>query len=64
MTSQAGSKTRIGSDPVSELLRQMRIPRTRENWIKMAHMGKPPEDWGVDHEMDLPADLRKPLHQL
>ena len=30
------------------------IPVTRENWINLAYMGHPPEEWTYEHEMELP----------
>lgn len=63
MTTREASTTRAGTDPVSKLLLKLKIPRTRENWIKMQHMGSPPADWGVEHEMELPADLRQKVHR-
>ena len=62
MTSREALKTPTGTDPVSKLLAKAKIPRTRENWIKLAYMGSPPADWGIEHEMELPADLRRKIH--
>jgi hypothetical protein len=34
------------------------LPLTREKWISMAYLGRPPKPWTAEHEGEVPAPLR------
>jgi hypothetical protein len=37
-------------------------PLTREQWIISAYLGHPPHPWTSEHEAEVPAPFRRPLH--
>jgi hypothetical protein len=45
-------------DVVLELLHELKMPVTRENYLKIAYLGDPPEEWGAELEAELPEELR------
>jgi hypothetical protein len=54
------SMTQAGStetDPVIRILKENGIPVTREEYLKVAHMGNPPP-WHPELEADLPEHLQ------
>jgi hypothetical protein len=48
---------------VVKLLKRANIPVTRENYINLAYVGQPPEEWTVENEMELPEQLRLPQYR-
>ena len=52
----------IGSSPVLKRMVEAGIPLTRENFIDLNWLGKPPEEWTAEHEADLPEMFRRGEH--
>jgi hypothetical protein len=40
------------------LMNRVGIPVTRDNYLTIAYLGDPPEEWGAELEMELPPRLR------
>jgi hypothetical protein len=38
------------------------LPLTREQWIRMAYLGHPPQPWTTEHEEEVPEPFQRPLH--
>lgn len=45
-------------DDVTEWLKSNGEPVTRENYIDLAYLGKPPKPWTAELEAGLPPELR------
>jgi hypothetical protein len=45
--------------PLEQTMIRFGIPVTRENWIKIAYSGHPPEDWTRELESELPEHLQR-----
>ena len=51
--------TQLESDNfVIQAMKLYGIPITRENYIKLAYIGEPPEEWGAELEAELPEALQ------
>jgi hypothetical protein len=48
------------NDPTLAYMFNKGIPLTRERWIKLNWLCDPPQPWGVEHEMEVPAPWRDP----
>jgi hypothetical protein len=62
MNTRAESSRRSGMggrDGVLALLKRHGIPVTRENYLHLAYMGQPPEEWTAEHEAELPMELQR-----
>ena len=51
---QAASARQTGTSPTEAALKYYRIPATRENFLNLAYLGKPPEELGAEEEAMLP----------
>jgi hypothetical protein len=49
----------VSTDPVIVLLKQMDLPVTRQNYLRVAYLGEVPDEFGPELEMELPEELRK-----
>jgi len=45
-------------DPLLNTMRHQGIPITRENYLMLAFMGRPPTELHPEHEAELPAELQ------
>lgn len=45
-------------DSYDKILRQLGLPRTRENYLFVMYDGKMPDEWDEEAEAQLPEDLR------
>lgn len=45
-------------DSYDVVLRELGLPRTRENYLFVMYDGNLPEDWDAEAEEQLPPDLR------
>jgi hypothetical protein len=43
---------------VLDLMREAKIPITRENYISLNYMGEIPQPWTAEHEHELPRELQ------
>ena len=57
-TKQAESRSRSGNNPVIEKLRELGLPVTRENYLKLEY-GKDVPEMTAELEAELPATLRR-----
>jgi integrase len=46
-----------GDDPVLALMRHFNLPVTRDDYLNLAHLGRPPEQLSAEEEAELPKDL-------
>ena len=47
-------------DPLLNTMRHQGIPITRENYLMLAFMGRPPAELHPEQEAELPAELQAP----
>ena len=60
MPSQEELETQAGPwEGLLGLMRKTRIPVTRENYLKLLHLGKAPKHLTPEQEEELPPELRK-----
>ena len=60
MKSQAASEARRGmSKGMLDLMKRVGIPLTRENYLELEHLGRPPKHPTPEQESDLPPQFRK-----
>ena len=45
-------------DYVENLLKKFNVPVTRANYLGLAYPDGLPEDWGAEHEAELPISIR------
>ena len=51
--------TSLADDPLASVMRKYGVdPITREDYIDMAWGNEPPEPWTIEHELELPDELR------
>ena len=60
-TQQVESMPQSGSEPdyVLNLLKQYKLPLTRDNYLGLAYPEGLPEDWGAENEAELPQEIRQ-----
>jgi hypothetical protein len=47
------------SDPVLAMMQHHKMPMTRETYLNLAHMGRPPADLGPEAEAALPPQFQR-----
>lgn len=58
--SSSATKLQSGSkDPVLDWMQKNQIPVTRQSYLNLAYMGKPPEGLSVEEEANLPREVRR-----
>jgi hypothetical protein len=45
-------------DPILALMRHFDLPVTREDYLNLAYLGRPPEQVSAEEEADLPKEVR------
>jgi len=45
-------------DSVLDHMLSQNMPLTREQYISLAHAGRPPEPWTMEHESEIPEPLQ------
>ena len=48
-----------GGDPMLALLREFNLPITREDYLTLAYLGRPPKQLSAEEEADLPKAARQ-----
>jgi len=59
MNTQTESTNQPGTDPMVDWMVKHQIPVTRQNYLREAYMGKIPEPWTAELEMELPEFLQE-----
>ena len=49
---------------VLDYMKKHKIPLTRENYLKIAYLGDPPEELGAEEEAEIPDEIRNPDQEL
>jgi hypothetical protein len=45
-------------DPIMALMRSLNLPITREDYLNLAHLGRPPRQLSAEEEADLPKEIQ------
>jgi hypothetical protein len=45
-------------DPILALMRELNLPVTREDYLNLAYLGRPPKQLSAEEEADLPKEIR------
>lgn len=60
---QKASQPPHGGDPLERLMKRFKVPVTRQSYLDLAYLGKPPAELSAEEELDLPAHLQRAPHK-
>ena len=57
--SLAESTPQRGTDPLERLMNRLGVPVTRQSYLDLAYLGRPPAELSAEEEANIPKSLRK-----
>ena len=58
VNSQGASIPQRGTDPLERLMKRFKVPVTRQSYLDLAYLGRPPAELSAEEEANIPKNLR------